>query len=269
MNYPPIRRLSKVFFILVTILMFAPTLAIAQDFKVFNSDEFGFSMKYPGSWFKNDQPKGSYFVVFTAPDLSDNVRPRINVAAHKPVKDPMNAYLNDFRKGIADLQKEKQEVKIIDEGDFKSESPGSYYFFIRTYELNLKAWLDIVIVYYKNDQTLVRVSCIAPSSQMEKFHQAFNEVLLSMRFSADPASASARPQQPSEPAPSTLQPPSQQVQPVQPRTQQGQPQTGVPSVFRQEQETSTVAPQPSAPARPLGPRGPSRDLERPGTGLVN
>jgi hypothetical protein len=241
----------------------SPSMSMAQDFKVFNSDEFSFSMKYPGSWFKNDQPKGSYYVVFTAPDLSDNVRPRINVAAHQPVKDPMSAYLNDFRKGIADLQKEKQEVKIIDEGEFKSESPGSYYFFIRTYEVNLKAWLDIVIVYYKNDQTLVRVSCIAPSSQMEKFHQIFNEVLLSMRFTADASAAQAKPQTPS--APATVQTPAPQAQP---RAQQPQSQSAPNSVFRQEQETGP-GPQQTSPARPTGPRGPAREIERPATGLVN
>lgn len=261
MSYRSIRHFFHVILLMVSLLAFFPSGLMAQDFKVFNSEEFGFSMKYPGSWFKNDQPKGSYYVVFTAPDLSDNVRPRINVAAHKPVKDPMNAYLNDFRKGIADLQKEKQEVKIIDEGEFKSESPGSYYFFIRTYEANLKAWLDIVIVYYKNDQTLVRVSCIAPSTQMEKFHQIFNTVLLSMRFLTD--SATAAPQQPA-----AVQPPAPQVQQAQPRSPQGQTQSAPPSVFRQEQE-STSAPQPATPARPTGPRGPARDVERPATGLVN
>ncbi len=260
MNHRSIKWWATSFLFIVVVLAFSPSALFAQEFKSFTSDEFGFSMKFPGAWFKNDQPKGSYYVVFTAPDLADNVRARINVAAHKPVKDPMSAYLNDFRKGIADLQKEKQEVKIIDEGEFKSESPGSYYFFIRTYETNLKAWLDIVIVYYKNDQTLVRVSCIAPSSQMEKFHQTFNEVLLSVRFIADSA-ASVRPQQPAPVA----QP---SVQPVQPRVPQGQTQSGPPSVFRQEQESPAQF-QPAAPPRPSGPRGPSRDLERPATGLVN
>ncbi len=267
MNYRSIKWSATSLFFIFVVLVFSPSALFAQEFKSFTSDEFGFSMKFPGTWFKNDQPKGSYYVVFTAPDLADNVRARINVAAHKPVKDPMSAYLNDFRKGIADLQKEKQEVKIIDEGEFKTESPGSYYFFIRTYETNLKAWLDIVIVYYKNDQTLVRVSCIAPSSQMEKFHQTFNEVLLSMRFTADSA-ASSRPQQPTPVVQPSVQQPAPQVQPVQPRTPQGQTQSGPPSVFRQEQEAPASL-QPGAPARPSGPRGPSRDLERPATGLVN
>ena len=266
MNYRSIKWSATSFLFIFVVFAFSPSV-FAQDFKSFTSDEFGFSMKFPGAWFKNDQPKGSYYVVFTAPDLADNVRARINVAAHKPVKDPMNAYLNDFRKGIADLQKEKQEVKIIDEGEFKSESPGSYYFFIRTYETNLKAWLDIVIVYFKNDQTLVRVSCIAPSSQMEKFHQTFNEVLLSMRFVGD-AGAAARQQQPAPVAQPSVQQPAPQVQPVQPRAPQGQTQSAPPSVFRQEQESQAPT-QPSTPARPSGPRGPSRDLERPATGLVN
>lgn len=268
MNYRSIKWSAKSFLFIALIFVFSPSVLLAQEFKSFNSDEFGFSMRYPATWFKNDQPKGSYYVVFTAPDLSDNVRPRINVAAHKPVKDPMSAYLNDFRKGIADLQKEKQEVKIIDEGEFKSESPGSYYFFIRTYEINLKAWLDIVIVYYKDDQTLVRVSCIAPSSQMEKFHQIFNEVLLSMRFLSTEPAASARPQQPASVGQPPVQSPAPQVQPVQPRPTPPQTQSGPPSVFRQEQEVP-VAIQPAPPTRPSGPRGPSRDIERPATGLVN
>ncbi len=263
MNHPSVRYLFRAFFLIVTIVTFFSSELMAQDFKVFNSDEFSFSMKYPGSWFKNDQPKGSYYVVFTAPDLSDNVRPRINVAAHKPVKDPMSAYLNDFRKGIADLQKEKQEVKIIDEGEFKSDSPGSYFFFIRTYEVNLKAWLDIVIVYYKNDQTLVRVSCIAPSSQMEKFHQNFNEVLLSMRFVAAPGSATSQPQQSGAPASVQTQSPQ-----AQPKVLQGQAQPGVPSGLRQDQDTSGTSPA-SPQAKPTGPRGPARDIEKPATGLVN
>lgn len=266
MNYRSIKWSATSFLFIIVVLAFSSSV-FAQDFKSFTSDEFGFSMRFPGTWFKNDQPKGSYYVVFTAPDLADNVRARINVAAHKPVKDPMSAYLNDFRKGIADLQKEKQEVKIIDEGEFKSESPGSYYFFIRTYETNLKAWLDIVIVYFKNDQTLVRVSCIAPSSQMEKFHQTFNEVLLSVKFTAD-SGVSARPQQPAPAPQPSVQQPAPQVQPVQPRTPQTQTQSGPPSVFRQEQEQQAPL-QPSAPARPSGPRGPSRDLDRPATGLVN
>ena len=115
-------------FVAIAILVI-PAISLAEDYKVFTSEEYGFSMKYPANWVKIDNPKGNYYVVFQAPDLVDGFRNRIHVAAHKPVKDPLNVFLQELRNGIKDLQgkaekKDKQEVRIVDEGEFRSEVPG-------------------------------------------------------------------------------------------------------------------------------------------------
>jgi hypothetical protein len=260
------------------LILLVPVSSFAADFKTFSSDEYGFSMKYPPTWIKIDKPQGNYYVVFQDPDLTDNFRAKIHIAAHKPVKDPLNVFLQELRNGITDLQKgtgtakEKQEVRILDEGEFKCEVPGAYYFFIQAYENNPKTWMDIVIVFYKNDQTLIRVSCLAPSKSMEKFHQAFNEVLLSVRFTPTPpvadqnvqqnlAPGSVAPAQPSVPTPAA-------PQSVTPRAQQ--PQQSPQSVFRPDSPgPAPLGPTPSGPAQRPGPRGPSRESDRPATGIVN
>ncbi len=194
-------------------ILVIPAISLAEDYKVFTSEEYGFSMKYPANWVKIDNPKGNYYVVFQAPDLVDGFRNRIHVAAHKPVKDPLNVFLQELRNGIKDLQgkaekKDKQEVRIQDEGEFRSEVPGTYYFFIQALENKLKIWMDIVIVFYKHDQTLLRISCLAPSKNMEKSHQMFNDVLVSVRFTeGKPETRPPAPQ--AVPAPSPGAPPIQ------------------------------------------------------------
>ncbi len=286
-------------FVAIAILVI-PAISLAEDYKDFKSEEYGFSMKYPASWVKIDNPKGNYYVVFQAPDLVDGFRNRIHVAAHKPVKDPLNVFLQELRNGINDLQKkagskEKQEVRIVDEGEFRSEVPGAYYFFIQALENKLKIWMDIVIVFYKHDQTLLRISCLAPSKNMEKSHQMFNDVLVSVRFTegkpetqpsapqAVPAPVPGAPTQPPvQPGPPGAMTPQPQPQPTppasvtpQPPVRPAPPSTAPESTpgpsgplpgVQQEQPMRQLQP-PPAP-RP-GPRAPVREPERPATGIVN
>jgi hypothetical protein len=270
-------------FVSVTILFFAFPLALsAQEYKTFESEEYGFTMQYPASWVKIEKPKGNYYVIFQAPDLTDNFRSRIHVAAHKPVKDPLNVYLQEFRNGIADLQKqttgagskEKQEVKLIDEGEFKSEIPGASYFFIQAYEGNSRIWMDIVIVYYKHEQTLLRISCLAPSSVMEKLQPLFNDVLVSLKFVSGGTSATSQPGPAMGPAPApgtgaplsrpAPAPPAREMRPSLERREPGMQFQPAPL----PQQPQQPAPGPAPGPRPV-PRGPVGEPERPGTGIVN
>jgi len=242
------------------------TSAQGQEFRTFRSDEYGFAMKYPTSWVKIDQPKGNYYVVFQAPDLVNNFRSRIHVAAHKPVKDPLDVFLQEMRNGIKDLQKtapsgpKGQEVRIIDEGEFKCDVPGAYYFYIQAFEEKLNMWMGIVIVFYKHDKTLLRVSCLAPNDQMEKFHDIFNTVLLSVKFDAGP-SPEVQPSRPTAvpPPPPGTAPPAVERRPAQP----------APEIMR---EAPAPAPriEPVQPVpRAVPPRGPARLPDRgPSTGIV-
>jgi len=262
------------FVLLTALLLVLPSALCAQDYKVFMSEEYGFTMQYPSSWVKVEKPKGNYYVVFQSPDLTDNFRSRIHVAAHNPVKDPLSVYLQEFRNGVADLQKQTragtrdhQEVRLVDEGEFKCEVPGAYYFFVQAFETNLKIWMDIVIVYYKYDQTLLRVSCLAPSSVMDKLQPVFNDVLVSIKFvsegkpsvqqsgpAAIPPPTPGSPQSPARTAPA---PPAREMKPgLQPREPSGQLQPAPPS------QQSIPGPRPA-------PRGPVGEPERPGTGIVN
>jgi hypothetical protein len=287
---------------MIGMIMLLPAISSAQEFQVFKSDEYAFSMKYPSTWVKIDKPQGNYYVVFQAPELTDNFRSRIHVAAHAPVKDPLDVFKQELRNGISDLQgkpptaKEKQKIQILDEGDFKCEVPGAYYFFIQAYEDKLSMWMDIVIVFYKYEDTLLRVSCLAPSQSMDKFHALFNTVLTSVKFSqqttaptqAPPPAPSpaptgkapgqavqpppaAPPQQPRQVAPPTATPapPPQVQQPVQPSEPTARPDV------RQLQPVQPAPPSPAAPpgqpptAPQPGPRGPARTPEGPPTGIVN
>ncbi|MGB6064801.1 MAG: hypothetical protein WBG50_08325 [Desulfomonilaceae bacterium] len=290
-------------FLAVAILVI-PAITSAEEYKVFTSEEYGFTMKYPASWVKIDRPKGNYYVVFQAPDLTEGFRNRIHVAAHRPVKDPLNVFLKELRNGIKDLQKRsgpkaKQEVRIVDEGEFKCDVPGAYYFYIQALENKLKIWMDIVIVFYKSDQTLLRISCLAPSKDMEKFHDIFNTVLVSVKFTgakagvmpsapqAVPAPAPGAPPTEVQPTPPTTGPVRPQVQPAPPSAVSPLPQTAPsPGVIphpqspptppseapqsgptvQQEQPTRQLQPPPS-PRH--GPRAPVREPEKPATGIVN
>jgi hypothetical protein len=256
-----------------------PAVSSAEEYKTFTSEDYGFVMKYPATWVKVE-PKGSYYLVFQAPDLVDNFRARIHVAAHKPVKDPISVFLQELRNGIADLQKkggkQGQEVRIMDEGEFKCDVPGAYYFFIQALDEKLKIWMDIVIVFYKHEQTLVRISCLAPSQSMERFQEMFNNVLVSVKFGeAQPAAPqAARPPAPAQPQVRPA-PPTPGVLPSMPSARPSTPAPGQESepdaeepagVTRPESPTRQIEPAP----RPGGPRGgPSRGPERPATGIVN
>lgn len=302
-----LRRAGKLFqaacFMLGMVILL-PAISSAQEFLVFKSEEYGFTMKYPSTWVKIDKPQGNYYVVFQAPELTDNFRSRIHVAAHAPVKDPLDVFKQELRNGISELQgkppttKEKQKIQILDEGNFKCEVPGAYYFFIQAYEDKLSMWMDIVIVFYKHEDTLLRVSCLAPSQSMEKFHGIFNSVLTSIRFSQQ-ASSPAQTTTPSAPAPpptgtaptAPAQPPAVAPQPPRqvappaatpappPQVQQPpqQPETPAKSEGQQVQPVpppappSTTAPQgqPTPPSPRPGPRGPARTPEGPPTGIVN
>ncbi|MGO8820506.1 MAG: hypothetical protein ACLQO6_04680 [Desulfomonilaceae bacterium] len=275
-------RLTKTFAIVATFLIFlVPVSTFAADFKTFDSDEYGFSMKYPATWIKIDKPQGNYYVVFQDPDLTDNFRAKIHVAAHKPVNDPLNVFLQELRNGITDLQKgtgtakEKQEVRILDEGEFKCGVPGAYYFFIQAYENSPKTWMDIVIVFYKLEQTLIRVSCLAPSKSMEKFHELFNEVLTSVHFNtAAPASnqnvqQNGTPGAPVQATPSAPAPVEASPQSAAPAPQQQQPAQPPSSVRQDSTPVAPPGPPPAGPAQRPGPRGPARDSDRPATGIVN
>jgi hypothetical protein len=277
---------ARLMFLVAICLLAVPVISSAEEYRTFTSEEYGFSMKYPASWVKIDKPKGNYYVVFQSPDLTDNFRDRIHVAAHEPVKDPLKVFLQELRNGIKDLQnragkgaQDAQQVKILDEGEFKCDVPGAYYFFIQALEDKLKMWMDIVIVFYKHDQTLLRVSCLAPSTSMEKMQGVFNDVLVSIAFNA-PQKSSTQPAPP-RPAPptyqaeeETAQPPVAQPAPAappRPTPQQPPASTGPafqtpPNYLQQEQPQREAPPRPAP--RPEQRRGPGRAPE-PGTGIVN
>lgn len=282
----------------IVILMSLPAIGWGQDFLVFKSDEYGFTMKYPATWVKIDKPQGNYYVVYQAPELTDNFRSRIHVAAHSPVKDSLEVFKQELRQGISDMQKtagskDKQSIQILDEGDFKCDVPGAYFFFIQAYEEKLKMWMEIAIVFYKYEDILLRISCLAPSQSMDKFHSLFNDVLVSVRFTQ--ASTPVQAQPPSAPSQGTIAPPPS-AQPPAPAPPQGAPQPPAPASQVQPQQAPTVTTTPpgAAPAQPTqpqpapstttqpqptqqpaplgpapGPRGPARTPERPPTGIVN
>jgi hypothetical protein len=215
------------------------------------------------------------------------------------VKDPVSVFVQELKTGIADFQR-KQQVKLVDEGEFKCDVPGAYFLFLQALDDKFKIWTDIVIVFYKNDQTLVRISCLAPSQSMERFQGMFNEVLTSVRFGGpqQPASPTSRPsavqpgapgsfQQPAQPTAPAPAAPATQVRPSPPPpgtllgtpSVRPAPSTPAPSM---ESEPDTEEPagvtQPEQPTRqfqqpapkPSAPRGgPLREPERPATGIVN
>jgi len=263
MSFTRIKLFAQIL-IMITVFV-VPAVCHSEEFKIFTSEEYGFSMKYPATWVKTE-PKGNYYVVFQAPDLTDNFRNRIHVAAHKPVKDPLEVFLKELRNGITDLQKQstdKQQVKIVDEGEYKSEVPRAYYFFIQAYDNKLKIWMDIVIVFYKQGQTLLRISCLAPSQSMEKYQPMFNEVLVSVKFGSQETPSPAVPPRPTEMTPPPLPPTPPSMQPVQPVPPK---QPAQPSIIPESVPLKPLAP---SPAPRSGPRGPSREPEGPSTGIVN
>ncbi len=289
MNWSGIGLRACILAVVMAFGLVLPSVSLGEDFKVFTSEEYGFTMKYPATWVKVE-PK-NYYLVFQAPETVDGVRSRIHVAAHKPVKDKLNVFLQELRTGIADLQKKggSKAAQIIDESEFKSEVPGAYYFFLQSFD---KVWQDVVLVFYKHDQTLLRISCLTASKNMEKLQPLFNEVLTSVRFvdtSQPQPAAPAAPQAP-KPAEQRIQqqapPPAAPAQPAVRPTQPATPGQVAPSTQQpgpagptqeaepeadEEIQPQPPAPKPVQPAKPVkpAPRGPLRGPDRPGTGIVN
>jgi hypothetical protein len=245
--------------------------AASQEFKSYSNEEFGFNMRYPGTWVKIDQPKGQYTAVFQDPNLVDNYRPKIHVAAIKGAKDTLEKYLEETRNGIKDLATksappEQQSVQLLYEGPFKSDVPGAYFFFIKALEEKPRIWVNVVIVFYKHGDTLVRVSCLAPEAQMDRFHDLFNKVLLSMNFGPSGVAQPARPTAVPPPAPGAPTTPGPSVQPPPETT----PRPGA-APLAPAPGTQVRPSQPPAPEeQPLAPRGPARGPARrpPATGIV-
>lgn len=269
--------------LVLVLVLGASAISFAEDFKTFYSEEYGFTMKYPASWLQ-EKPTGSYYVVFKAPDVSDTegFRSRIHVAAHQPVKDPLTVFLKDLKKGIADLQgsstggADAQQVRILEEGEFACAVPGAYFFYIQAYEPKINIWMDIVIVFYKHEQTLLRVSCLTPSKSIDLLQPLFNETLVSLKFGSQPPESVGRAPQP-QPTPTGERPRTPAptyVMPEQPSaTTPALPPAGEPGPSAvqpapREYGPPQAQPTPPPPAPPVR-RGPSRDPEKPGVGLVN
>jgi hypothetical protein len=165
-----------------------PGSGLGEQFNVFRSEEYGFVMKYPADWIKNERPEGNYYIVFEALAVMGNFRCRIHVAVHSPVGDTLAEMVQGLRKGISDLQDKagvregEEQLQILDEGGFKCNVQGAYFVYLRVYDTSLRSWMDTVIVFYKHKEILLRVSCLAPSHFMERQHRMFNEVLLSVTF---------------------------------------------------------------------------------------
>lgn len=281
MNRPNVGSGLRLLSCCLFVILLTVSAVCAEEFKTYTSDEYGFSMKYPANWVKVEP--GNYYLVFQSPDMTDGVRNRIHVAAHKPVKDPMNVFLQEMRDGITDLQKKAGNTKaaqILDEGEFKSETPGAYYFFLQVYD---KTWMDVVIVFFKHEQTLLRISCLAPSKSMEKFQPMFNEVLTSVRFT-EPAQPAAKPAPRATPvppaadeAPVTRTPQVKPTAPSGPPAQPTAPGSRPPAApsdtdLEPEDEPQDEVQAPAAPTpapKPTAPRGPARGPERSGAGIIN
>lgn len=288
--------------VILGVTLLIPMLACAQEYKIFKSDEYGFSMRYPADWVKIDNPKGNYHVVFQSPDATNEFRNRIQVAAHKPIKDPITSYLQEFRNGIKDLQKasgeqakERQTVRIIDEGEFRCDVPGAYFFYLNALDDKSRIWLSVIVVFYKYEQTLVRVACLAPSKVIDRYHKVFNNILLSVRF--EPATAAgAEPGRPTAvppPPPGTPPGAAPQAQPATPLVTRPEATPPAPRVqprppagtLREQPAPPAVAPRPQVmppqvqPSQPpeeeqpavgprTQPRGPLRRPGTPSTGIV-
>jgi hypothetical protein len=264
---------------LLSALAVGPSEVDAQPYSLFHSDKYGFSMKYPANWVVlDDMEGGNYYKVFQAADPVGKVRPRINVAVHKPVKASIEVFLNEFRTAVKDLESKSgnssgpKKVRLLDEGKFDCDVPGAYYFFIEALEEKVKQMMNVIIVFYKNEDVLLRVSCIAQNDKVEQFHNTFNDVLLSINFKpvqAQTTPASPAPiTQPTErptapvPGPQTVAPTGQ---PAAPPT----PTTAAPPIRTPTSPTMTAPAGPtSVPRGPTSnPAGPSRAPSSPG-GIV-
>ena len=252
-----------------------PSVVDAQPYSLFQSDKYGFSMKYPADWIiLDDMEGGNYYKVFQAAEPGGKVRPRINVAVHKPVKASIEVFLNEFRTAVKDLESKSgnsggpKKVRMLDEGKFECEVPGAYYFFIEALEEKVNQMMNVIIVFYKHEDVLLRVSCIAQHDKVQQFHNAFNDVLLSITFKpvqaqtapASPAPITQTPAPPKQPAPGPAA--------VTPEAPSSTP--AAPSMPRSSGPTSTspIVTTPSGPtSTPKGPTGPSRAPSSPG-GIV-
>ena len=267
--------------VLLLALVAMPAAVNAQQYGLFQSEEYGFSMKYPANWIRIDDPKGNYYKVFQTPEPVGKVRSRINVAAHKPVKASIEVFLNEFRTAVKDLESKSgnvgapQKVKQLDEGKFECDVPGAHFFFIEALEEKAKVMMNVVIVFYKQKDVLLRVSCLAPSDRIQDYHQIFNDVLLSVSFKAaqpSPPPITGTSQQPTPATPPAMKKPPAPA----PTTPSATPPASTgPTSTPAGPTTSTVGPTstPVGPTTPPAgptstPTGPARRPRAPGTGIV-
>ncbi len=244
----------------------------AQKYNEFYSEEYGFSMKYPATWVKLDEPKGGYYKVFQTPEpVVGKARVQINVAAHKPVNASIDVFLNEFRNAVKDLQEKSnnapgspKQVRQLHEDKYDCDVPGAYYFYIEAFDEQAATMMRVVIVFYKHEDTLVRLSCLAPATHMDQFRPAFTDVLQSVTFKGaqaatpapGPSVESVQPTRPSAvrpPAPAPAPSPGPAVRPVERE----------PRAVEQQ-----VGPPPAAPTPSPAPKGPQRKPREPSTGLV-
>ncbi len=119
MHFPRIGFSWRIPLFFAMVILVIPAISSAEDYKVFTSEEYGFTMKYPASWVKLDRPIGNYYVVFQAPDLTDGFRDRIQIAAHKPSKDPLSSLLAGTTQRYQRLTKENTDKGQTGSPDYR------------------------------------------------------------------------------------------------------------------------------------------------------
>ncbi len=285
---------TKVYLLLPIVLVIAvlwlPARALAQEFKTYKNDKFGFSMDYPATW-KPVKTKPVYEVVLQSPAGPNELPSQINVACQKPYAETIADAVKKLQKQVQDLRKEPDQVsksvKIV-QGDNFECIPGAYWLQLEALDADRKMMVDIVLVYYQHQDVLLRVSCITRQGNLENMFPAFNKVLCSVKFhqpvegpvplgtpspAPQPGPGMTEDQQEPQPAPAPqtpnlrypAPPPRTQapaVQPVQPAVQpepEGEPYPGVQPVV--------PAPGTRAPA-PLQRLLPQPETTAPGSGTL-
>ncbi|MEW6347465.1 MAG: hypothetical protein AB1646_00255 [Thermodesulfobacteriota bacterium] len=278
--------LSLIFAVLA--FLWSPAFAQSQEFKTYKNDTYGFSIDYPGTW-KSVKSKPVYTVVFQASEGSDSFPHRVNVACQKPYQDGIASEVERVKEQIKKLKQERDRasnrVKIVMDGKFDCV-PGAYFLQLEAYDPELKADIDIVLVYYLHNDLLLRVSCLTKMGSLDRMFGLFNRVLCSVKFHqpAPPAPITTAPTPAPTPSPG---PPEEQEQPPapmqrQPRYQDAppplpQPRYPAPALRtpapapaqqeplppRQEAPQRMQAPAPAPPAEPDDDAGPAVTPQRP------
>ncbi len=253
--------LSSLIFAVLAFLL-SPASAQSQEFKTFTNDAYGFSIEYPSNW-KSVKSKAVYTVVFQAPEGSNSFPHKVNVACQQPYQDSIAAEVERVREQIKKLSQEKDKaskVKIVADGKFECV-PGAYFLQLEAFDPELKAMIDIVLVYYLQNDLLLRVSCLTNQGNLDAMFPLFNRSLCSVKFyqPAAPAPISAPTPAPT-PSPG---PPEEQAQPParaqpQPTYQPPAPRTPTPAPAPPEDQEEETGPAvtPQRPAAP-GTRAPS------------